>query len=148
MPVLLVIVRDPGGRSDDEYLFSTELDAAVETVARAYADRWAIEETHRNCKQFLGAEDPQCWHRQGPERAGALSLFIYSLVWYWYVVVHGGRPAGNGTLGTRKPRLPSWMRWPRPGASGGGSGFLLRAIAVPSHGKFQAALIETLAYAA
>ena len=92
-PVLLVIVRDPAGRQEDEYLFTTDPGAQPEQVVSAYADRWAIEETHRNCKQFLGGEDPQCWRKQGPERAGAMSFFGYSLVWSWYVVVHGGCPA-------------------------------------------------------
>ena len=148
-PVLLVIVRDPAGRSDDHYLFTTDSDAAPELVISTYANRWAIEKTHRNCKQLLGAEDPQCWRRRGPERAGALSLFIYSLVWYWYVVVHGDCPA--------------WQRHPWYGGKATPS--FVDALAearrelwrervfaesdrAPLSTKFQTALIETLAYAA
>jgi hypothetical protein len=147
--VQLVIVRDPSGRSEDEYLFTTDSDSGPEAVVSAYADRWAIEETHRNCKQFLGAEDPQCWRRKGPERAGAMSLFTYSLVWYWYVVAHGDRPSWQRHPWYGSKATPSFMDalaearrelWrdrvfvesDRPGLST----------------KFQTAMIETLAYAA
>ncbi len=66
--MLLVMVRDPRGRSQDTYLFTTDLMATVEQVIRADADRWAIEETHRSGKQFLGAEDPQCWRMLAADR--------------------------------------------------------------------------------
>ncbi len=38
--------------------------ATPESVVSANAERWAIEETHRSCKQFFGAEDPRYWHPQ------------------------------------------------------------------------------------
>jgi len=112
---------------------------------RAYANRWAIEETHRNCKQFLGAEDPQCWRRRGPERAGALSLFIYSLVWYWYVVVHGDSPAWRRHPWYGRKASPSFVDalaearrelWRER--------VFVQSDRAPLSTKFQTALIETL----
>jgi len=94
--VLLVIVRDPEGKQEDDFFFTTDLPAgkadfgAVGTqVASQYAGRWSIEDTNRNIKQFLGGEDPQSWKGEGPERAAALSCWIYSAVWLWYLTTHG-----------------------------------------------------------
>lgn len=83
--LLLVIVRDPSGINRDEYLFTTDPAADPQAVVSAYADRWVVEVMHRDCKQLLAAESPQCWRRKGPERASALSLLVYSLVWYRYL---------------------------------------------------------------
>jgi hypothetical protein len=71
---------------------STALAMAPEAVASGYAGRWSIEDTNRNAKQLLGAEDPQCWAKDGPMRAAALSLWTYSAVWLWYLACHQALP--------------------------------------------------------
>jgi hypothetical protein len=91
----LVIVRDPDGIEEDDFLFTTNLSASPEMVAGDYADRWAIEDTFKYTKQLLGAEDPQTWKGQGPERAAAFSFWIYSMIWLWYLRVHGTRRTWN-----------------------------------------------------
>lgn len=91
-PVLLVIVRDPDGREPDDFFFTTDVEACGQAVAGGYCGRWSIEDTFRNTKQFLGGEDPQTWKGQGPERAAALSLWIYAAVWQWYISVYGAKP--------------------------------------------------------
>jgi hypothetical protein len=83
--VRLVISRDPEGREEDDFLFTTALHATPASVVGDYAGRWSIEDTFRNVKQFLGAEDPQCWKGPGPARAAAFSFWIYSAVWLWYL---------------------------------------------------------------
>ncbi|MCU0613207.1 MAG: hypothetical protein MUE60_15660, partial [Candidatus Eisenbacteria bacterium] len=50
-----------------------------------YAGRWSIEDTFRDVKQLLGGENPQTWKRHGPARVAALSFWIYSAVWWWYL---------------------------------------------------------------
>jgi hypothetical protein len=40
-----------------------------------------VEDTFRNVKQFLGAEEPQSWKDIAPERAGAFSYLLYGVVW-------------------------------------------------------------------
>ena len=87
--VLLVIVRDPDGKQNDDSFFTTDLTAFGAQVAGQYAGRWSIEDTNRNVKQFLGGEDPQSWKDKGPERAAALACWIYSLVWFWYLTNYG-----------------------------------------------------------
>ncbi len=91
-PLLLVVVRDPDGEQPDDFFFSTSLAMLPEVVAAGYAGRWSIEDTNRNVKQFLGGEDPQCWAGHGPARAAALSMWLYSAVWLWYLACHGTQP--------------------------------------------------------
>jgi hypothetical protein len=67
--LLLVIVRDPASRQHDDFFVTTDLAATPAEVASAYADRWAIEDTNRNVKQYLGAEDPS--PGSGSDRSGS-----------------------------------------------------------------------------
>lgn len=84
-PILLVITRDPSGKQPDDFLFTTDLSTAATEVTERFGDRWAIEDTFKNTKQFLGGQQPQTYKGQGPERAAALSLCLYSMVWLWYL---------------------------------------------------------------
>jgi hypothetical protein len=90
--LLLVIVRDPDGHEPDDFFVTTDTTALPAKVASAYADRWSIEDSFRNTKQSLGAEDPQSWIGVGPERAVSLACWSYAAVWDWFVAVHGDRP--------------------------------------------------------
>lgn len=150
-PLLLVIVRDPSGVNRDEYLFSTDVVADPKAVVSAYADRWLVEVMHRDCKQLLAAESPQSWCRQGPERAGAMSFLVYSLVWFRYLTpceegstqpwsVRAWYP--NKTVPAFADALASARRHLWLGRNLMGS----RDDRLPH--KFDAALIEALAYAA
>jgi hypothetical protein len=107
-PLLLVIVRDPDGKQVDDFFFSTNLAMWPEAVASAYAGRWSIEDTNRNVKQFLGAENPQCWAHDGPARAAALSLWTYSAVWLWYLACHDALPAWKTRPWYTAKRTPSF----------------------------------------
>lgn len=95
--VRLVIVRDPAAVQPDDFFITTDLAATGTEVASRYAGRWSIEVTFRDTKQDLGGQDPQCWKRQGPQRAAALSLWLHGAIWCWYLDTH---PTG-GTWPTR-----------------------------------------------
>jgi hypothetical protein len=84
-PVLLVISRDPAGKEKDDFLFTTDLKIGPAEVIGGFAGRWSIEDTFKNTKQFLGSQQPQTYKGKGPERAAALSLWLYSVVWLWYL---------------------------------------------------------------
>ena len=84
-PILLVISRDPEGKEKDDFLFTTDLAMSPAKVIECYGDRWAIEDTFKNTKQYLGGQQPQTFKGQGPERAAGLSLWLYSMVWLWYL---------------------------------------------------------------
>ena len=84
-PVLLVICRDPTGKQKDDFFFTTDVSRKPEEVVEQYASRWAIEETFKNVKQSLGAEEPQLRSGQGPERVAAFAFWLYSVVWLWFI---------------------------------------------------------------
>lgn len=78
-----------------------------------------------------------------------MSLFSYSLVWYWYVIAHSDCPACQRHAWYGSKATPSFVDalamtrrelW-RDRVFGENDG-------APLSTKFQAALIETLAYAA
>ena len=106
--VLLVIVRDPKGKQHDDFFFTTDLDDNPEKMASRYAGRWSIEDTFRNVKQFLGGEDPQTWKHQGPERAAALSLWVYSAVWHWYLTTQGTKVSWPSLPWYQSKKTPSF----------------------------------------
>ncbi len=85
-PILLVISRDPKGKEKDDFFFTTDVTMDPAEVIGFFADRWAIEDTFKNTKQFLGGQEPQTFKGKGPERAAALSLWLYSMVWLWYLL--------------------------------------------------------------
>jgi hypothetical protein len=91
--VQLVLSRDPAGKEKDDAFVTTDLSMDAATVISEFANRWAIEGTFRNTKQFLGGEEPQCWKAPGPERAAGLAYLVYGVVWLWYLRHgHGSTP--------------------------------------------------------
>jgi len=84
-PIRLVISRDPRHNEKDDFFFTTDLSMTAAEVLECYNDRWAIEDTFKNTKQLLGGQQPQTFKGQGPERAAALSLWLYAGVWLWYL---------------------------------------------------------------
>jgi hypothetical protein len=46
-----------------------------------FSNRRAVEDTFRNVRQYLGAEQPRSWKDIAPERAGAFSYLVYGAVW-------------------------------------------------------------------
>jgi hypothetical protein len=89
-PMRLVISRDPDGKERDDFFFTTDVSASPDEVISQFAGRWCIEDTFKNAKQLLGAQEPQCWSGLGPERAAVMGLALYSWVWTWYLQ-HGHR---------------------------------------------------------
>ena len=145
----LVIVRDPDGVQPDDYFFTTDPAATAADVVTRYSSRWAIEVCFRDVKQDLGAQNPQSWKRQGPERAAALSLWLHAATWCWYLETH--------------PEGQTWI--PRPWYRTKATPSFLDALAAlrrvlwseritaisrsgPDNTKITEALLDTLAYAA
>lgn len=86
--VRLVIARDPTASQPDDFFITSAPAAAPAATASGYAGRWSIEVTNRDAKQGLGGEDPQSWKHQGPARAAALSLWLHTAIWCWYLTAH------------------------------------------------------------
>lgn len=90
-PVRLVICRDPQGKEPDDFFVSTDIRLTGAQIVSLYAGRWCIEETFKNVKQFLGAQDPQSWKHHAPERIAAFSFWLYSLCWGWFLMTESQR---------------------------------------------------------
>jgi hypothetical protein len=84
--VKIVIVRDPEGKDDDEYFFTTDLDMSAEGVALCYTGRWAIEVAFRETKQYLGMGEPQARKKEAVLRITPFCLWLNSLVKVWFVL--------------------------------------------------------------
>lgn len=87
----LVIVRDPNGVQPDDFFITTDTAASDADIASRYCGRWSIEVTFRDTKQHLGGQQPQSWRGAGPERAAALSLWLHTAIWCWYLTSYGTR---------------------------------------------------------
>lgn len=98
----LVIVRDPTGTQPDDFFITTDTTATDAQIASRYCGRWSIEVTFRDTKQHLGGEQPQSWRGAGPERAAALSLWLHTTIWCWYLTSYGSRRSW-----TARPWYPS-----------------------------------------
>ena len=53
VPIRVVVVRDPEGRMDDVYLFTTDLGASLVWVIEQFSWRWSIEVLFRASKQVM-----------------------------------------------------------------------------------------------
>jgi hypothetical protein len=84
-PALLVISRDPMGKEKDDFIFTTDLSLGADEVVGDFSGRWSIEDTIKNTKQLVGGQEPQTWKGRGPERAAAISFWLSSVIWLWYL---------------------------------------------------------------
>jgi DDE superfamily endonuclease len=146
--VRLVIVRDPDHNTDDFYV-TTDLATTSTDIAARYPGRWSIEITFRDTKQDLGGQDPQCWKRQGPERAAALSLWLHGAVWCWYLDNHPDGHTWPTRPWYRHKTTPSFLDalaalrrllWTQQ--------ITTTSFPTADNPKFTATLLDTIAYAA
>jgi hypothetical protein len=84
-PVSVVVVRDPQGKLDDAYLFSTDLQAGVAWVITQFAWRWSIEVLFRASKQVLDIEAPQHYSQEAVEKVAPWVWSLQSLIMVWYL---------------------------------------------------------------
>jgi hypothetical protein len=84
-PIQVVVVRDPSGRMQDCYLFTTDLQASLEWVIVRFAWRWAIEVLFRASKQVLDIEAPQHYSRESVEKLAPWVWSMQSVVMVWYL---------------------------------------------------------------
>jgi hypothetical protein len=83
--VRVVVVRDPQGKFEDSYLFTTMVEALPEWVIETFAKRWAIEQSFRDSKQVLDIEGPQHWCQQSIEKLAPWVWLMQSVILVWYV---------------------------------------------------------------
>lgn len=80
----ILIVRDPTGKYDDEFYFTTDLSLLPESILELIAGRWSIEVTHHDSKQYLRISDPQIRNAESVKRQIPFGFLIMSLIILWY----------------------------------------------------------------
>lgn len=83
--IKIVIVRDPEGKVDDEFFFSTDLEMSPEEIVHCYTGRWAIEVAFRETKQYLGMDEPQARKKEAVLRITPFCLWLNSVIKLWFV---------------------------------------------------------------
>ena len=84
-PIRIVVVRDPSGRMDDIYLFTTDLTASTAWVVEQFGRRWAIEVLFKSSKQVMDIEAPQHWCQSSVEKVAPWVWSMQSVVMVWYL---------------------------------------------------------------
>jgi hypothetical protein len=98
-PVQVVVVRDPEGRLQDGYLFTTELQASVAWVITQFAWRWSIEVLFRASKQVLDVEAPQHYSREAVEKVAPWVWSLQSVLMVWYITAGHALPEAEELRG-------------------------------------------------
>jgi len=99
--VNIVIVRDPNGKQDDEFFFTTDLEMPAEVIILCYEGRWAIEVVFRETKQYLGMNETQARKKEAVLRITPFCLWLNSLIKLWFI-----QQSRNG-----QPTLPKNDPW-------------------------------------
>lgn len=84
-PVRIVCVRDPKAKRNDEFFFTTDLRMTLRDILQSYAGRWSIEVVFRECKQYLGMNDPQARTKNAVLRMTPFCLWLNALIKYWFL---------------------------------------------------------------
>ncbi len=85
LPILVVLVRDPRGKFDDKYLFTTDVNAKLSWVISTFSRRWSIEVAFKASKQIMKIQAPQHWCRQSIEKLSPWVWMMQSLIALWYI---------------------------------------------------------------
>jgi len=85
LPILVVLVRDPRGKFDDKYLFTTDVNANLSWVISTFARRWAIEVAFKASKQVMKIQAPQHWCQQSIEKLSPWLWLMQSVISLWYI---------------------------------------------------------------
>jgi hypothetical protein len=91
-PIQVLVVRDPEGRMQDCYLFTTDLEARANWVVTQFAWRWAIEVLFRASKQVLDIEAPHHWGRESVEKVAPWVWSMQSVIMVWYLMAGHASP--------------------------------------------------------
>jgi len=85
LPILVVLVRDPLGKFQDKYLFTTDVDAELSWVIATFSRRWSIEVAFKSSKQVMKIQAPQHWCQQSIEKLSPWVWLMQSVISLWYI---------------------------------------------------------------
>jgi hypothetical protein len=104
LPVLVVLVRDPRGKFDDKYLFTTDVNAELSWVISTFSRRWSIEVAFKASKQVMKIQAPQHWCQQSIEKLSPWVWMMQSMIGLWYITEGHKLPQARAA----RRRLGEW----------------------------------------
>jgi DDE superfamily endonuclease len=103
-PILVALVRDPRGKFDDKYLFTTDVNADLGWIIAAFSRRWSIEVAFKSSKQVMKIQSPQHWCQQSIEKLSPWVWLMQSVIGLWYITEGRKLPAARAA----RQRFGEW----------------------------------------
>jgi hypothetical protein len=104
VPILVLLVRDPRGKFQDKYLFTTDLDADLGWVISMFSRRWSIEVAFKSSKQVMKIQSPQHWCQESVEKLSPWVWLMQSVISLWYFTEGRKSPEARSA----RKRLGEW----------------------------------------
>lgn len=100
VPIRFVIVKDPLGSFEPVTLMSTNVILTASRIVELFVERWGIEVTFREAREYLGVETQRQWSDKAVARTTPVLFGLYSLI-----VLIGNRLYHAGKA---KPQQATW----------------------------------------
>ena len=82
-----VYVHDLDGTHRDEYFFTTEVTMTPQQLIETFTQRWSIEVTFEEVREYLGLETTRGWSEPTVLRMVPCLFGLFSIVALWYAVL-------------------------------------------------------------
>jgi hypothetical protein len=80
-----VSVHDCTGTHRDEYFFTTDLTLSPQQIVEGYTQRWSIETTFQECREYLKLESTKCYSQSSVLRLIPSVFGLYTIVVLLYL---------------------------------------------------------------
>jgi hypothetical protein len=80
-----VYVHDATGTHRDEYLFTTDLEMPPHQIVECYTQRWSIETTFQECREYLKLESTKCYGKETVLRFTPYLFGLYTTIVLLYL---------------------------------------------------------------
>jgi hypothetical protein len=80
-----VYVHDGTGTHRDEYFFTTDMTMKPQQIVECYTQRWSIETTFQECREYLRLESPKGYSQQTVLRFTPCLFGLYTIVVLLYL---------------------------------------------------------------
>lgn len=80
VPIRFVIIRDPENAFQPVTLISTDVSMAEQRIIELFVERWGIEVTFREVRDYLGVETQRQWSDKAIARTTPVLFGLYSII--------------------------------------------------------------------
>lgn len=86
-----VYVHDCTGTHRDEYFFTTDLHLHPKQIVECYTQRWSIETTFQECREYLKLESTKCYAKETVLRFTPCLFGLYTMIVLLYLQLPDSR---------------------------------------------------------